>query len=57
MRIIVTGQKCEQIYEPEISEYAEVLRRVQLSVELWNRDRPKNQRKVIEAEVWPPAKS
>lgn len=56
MKIIVIGKKYEQIHEPADADFAETLRRVSLTVEIWNRDRPQNQRQVKTAEVWPPPK-
>lgn len=56
MKIIVIGQKFEQVHEPLAEEFDETLRRVSLSVEIWNRERPKNQRRIIEADMWPPVK-
>lgn len=55
-KIIVTGAKYEQVHEPTETEFAELLARVNASIEIWNRERPKNQRQVITAEVWPPMK-
>lgn len=43
-KIIVTGAKYEQVHEPTETEFAELLARVNASIEIWNRERPKNQR-------------
>lgn len=57
MKIIVVGKKFEQIHDPAEDDFAETMRRVMLTVEIWNRDRPQNQRQVKTAEVWPLPKS
>lgn len=53
MKIIVTGNQFEAVHEPSEQEYANLLQRISLTVEIWNRDNPEDQRQVIQSEVWP----
>lgn len=53
MKIIITGNQFEQILEPTTEELSSLRERVRLTVEIWNRDNPADQRQFIESEVWP----
>lgn len=53
MKIIVTGNQFEAIHEPAEQEFSSLLQRVSLTVEIWNRDNPEDQRQVIQSDVWP----
>lgn len=53
MKIIVTGNKFEALHEPSEHEFQSLLKRISLTVEIWNRDNPEDQRQVIQSEVWP----
>lgn len=53
MKIIVTGNQFEQIHEPAEQDHASLFQRISLTVEIWNRDNPEDQRQVIQSEVWP----
>lgn len=53
MKIVITGNQFEQVLEPTGEELASLRDRARLTVEIWNRDNPADQRQVMEAEVWP----
>lgn len=53
MKIIVTGNQYEQISEPNEQEFPNLAQRIKLTIEIWNRDNPEDQRQVIISEVWP----
>ncbi len=53
MKIIVTGNQHEQIYEPSEEEFNGLMQRIVLTNEIHNRDNPEDQRQVIASKVWP----
>lgn len=53
MKIIVIGNQFESIQEPAGEDYDSLFRRISLTVEIWNRENPEDQRQVIRSEVWP----
>lgn len=53
MKIIIMGNQFEQIHEPSIEEFQSLAQRISLTIEIWNRDNPDDQRQVIHSEVWP----
>lgn len=53
MKIIVTGKDFEQIHDPSEQEFDSLLKRIYLTIEIWNRDNLEDQRQLIVSEVWP----
>ena len=53
MKIIVTGNQFEVIHEPPEQEFASLFQRISLTVEIWIRDNPEDQRRVIQSDIWP----
>lgn len=53
MKIIITGNQFEEIHEPAEQDFPSLLQRISLTIEIWNRDNPEDQRQVIQSEVWP----
>lgn len=53
MKIVIIGDSFEQIYEPADLQFQNLLKRIKLDLEIWNRDHLSDQRELIQAEEWP----